>query len=115
MNRTLKNVLRVAGIAVGVGAAAWAMRHRLLPAPNVPEEPPARFRTGPDTVQETAADADDLTEITGIGPVYAGRLAEAGITSFDGLAATSAAGVASAAGVSESTAAEWTDRAASRA
>jgi predicted flap endonuclease-1-like 5' DNA nuclease len=37
----------------------------------------------------TAAETDDLTAINGIGPTYARRLSEAGINTFDRLAALS--------------------------
>lgn len=113
MKKPLRNLLRVAGIAIGVGAAVWAMRDKLLPAPNVPDEPPPRFRTGPEK-PPAAASSDDLTEIKGIGPVYASRLAEAGMTSFAQLASGSAAQIAGAAGVSEQVAAAWIGQAAGR-
>ena len=109
MNKPLRNLLRVAGIAIGVGAAVWAMRDKLLPAPNVPDEPPPRFRTGPE--EPVAADGDDLTVIKGIGPVYASRLVQAGIITFAELAKAAAPGVATAAGVSEGIAAAWIEQA----
>jgi len=113
MNRTLKNVFRVAGIAVGLGAAVWALRDKLLPAPNVPDEPPPRFRTGPTDARATGEEGDDLTEIKGIGPVYASRLPAAGIDTFAALAKADPDAVAAAAKVSEQTAAEWIEQAAS--
>lgn len=111
MNKTLRNLLRVAGVAVGIGAAIWAMRDKLLPAPNVPDEPPARFRTGPGNAPPPS-DGDDLTAVKGIGPVYASRLDSAGLASYAALAAADAAAVATAAGVSEAVAQGWIDRAA---
>ncbi len=42
-----------------------------------------------ESAHATAAGADDLTRVTGIGPVFAGRLAEQGITTFAALAQTS--------------------------
>jgi predicted flap endonuclease-1-like 5' DNA nuclease len=111
MNQPLKNVLRFGGVIVGLGAAVWALRDKLLPAPEIPEGPPPRFRTGgTDSVAE-----DDLTDVKGIGPVYAERLAEAGVTTFAELAAADLAVVADAAGVSESTATSWIEQAAALA
>jgi predicted flap endonuclease-1-like 5' DNA nuclease len=111
MNKPIRNMLRVAGIAIGVGAAVWAMRDKLLPAPNIPEEPPPRFRTGP-VMPVANGGGDDLTEIKGIGPVYASRLAQAGIATFATLAAATPAIVAEGAGVSEAVAAAWIEQAA---
>ncbi len=108
MNKPLKQVLRIGGVIVGLGAAVWALRDRLLPAPEIPDGPPPRFRTG-DT---PAAPHDDLTAVKGIGPVYAERLVEAGITSFAALVNADAVAVSEAAGVSESTAKSWMEQAA---
>lgn len=108
MNKPFKNILRIGGVIVGLGAAVWALRDRLLPAPEIPQGPPPRFRTG--SMESPAA--DDLTEVKGIGPVYAERLAEAGVTSFEGLASADAAAISEAAGVSTSTATSWMEQAA---
>ena len=104
MNKPLKQVLRIGGVVIGLGAAVWALRDKLLPAPQIPDGPPPRFRTA-----ETSG--DDLTAVKGIGPVYAERLVEADITSFAALADGGAAAVSEAAGVSESTAASWMEQA----
>lgn len=113
MNQPLKQVLRIGGVVIGLGAAVWALRDKLLPAPEVPEGPPPRFRTGTTTVgaAESAGD-DDLTEVKGIGPVYAERLTDAGVTTFAELAEADATAIAGAAGVSESVAASWMEQAA---
>ena len=108
MNKPLKQVLRIGGVIVGLGAAVWAMRDKLLPAPEIPDGPPPRFRTA-DT---SATPGDNLTTVKGIGPVYAERLADVGITSFDELVSADAAAVSEAAGVSESTASSWMEQAA---
>jgi predicted flap endonuclease-1-like 5' DNA nuclease len=113
MNQPLKQVLRIGGVVIGLGAAVWALRDKLLPAPEIPEGPPPRFRTGSTTADAPkSAAGDDLTEVKGIGPVYAERLAEAGVTTFATLANADAAAVAGAAGVSESVAASWMEQAA---
>jgi len=98
MNHAAKNLLRVAGVVAGLGAAAWALRDKMLPPPEVQEGPPPKFRTG---------GADDLTLIKGIGPVYRDRLTDVGVHSFVDLAEASAADIAEAAGVSESIAQSW--------
>lgn len=110
MNKPLKQVLRIGGVMVGLGAAIWALRDRLLPAPEIPDGPPPRFRTG-DT---STTQSEDLTAVKGIGPVYAERLAEAGITSFAELVDSDAAALSEAAGVSESTATSWMEQVANR-
>lgn len=74
---------RVVGLAGGIGALAWAMRDRLvsIAIPREPDRPV--FRTPP-----TSSVTDDLTRITGIGPVFARRLADHGIRSFQELGNT---------------------------
>lgn len=104
MNNTAKNLIRAVGVVAGLGAAVWALRDRLLPAPEVHSEPPPRFRAGMST-------PDDLTEIKGIGPVTAAKLAEHGISKFDDLAAMAPDDVATAAGTSSAAAAAWIDSA----
>ena len=106
MNKPIKQVLRIGGVIVGLGAAVWALRDKLLPSPEIPDGPPPRFRTGD-------ASDDDLTTVKGIGPVYAERLVEAGITSFAELISAGPVAVSDAAGVSEATATAWMEQAAS--
>ncbi|GMQ85795.1 MAG: hypothetical protein BMS9Abin07_1363 [Acidimicrobiia bacterium] len=108
MKEPIKTFLRIAGVVVGLGAAAWALRDRLLPAPAIPEGPPPRFRTSP----PAKADPDDLTAVKGIGPVYAERLVAAGYDTFATLVAAGADAVGDAAGVSSQTAAKWVKSAA---
>jgi predicted flap endonuclease-1-like 5' DNA nuclease len=99
MNHAAKNLLRVAGVVVGFGAAVWALRDRMLPAPEIHNEPPPKFRTGGGT--------DDLTDVKGIGPVYADRLNTSGIHSFSDLAGAQAQHVADVAETSLSVAETW--------
>lgn len=61
------------------------------------------------------ATADDLTELSGVGPTYATRLAEAGITTFAALAKADAAKVAEIAQVSEKAAGGWVAGASAKA
>ena len=107
MNKPLKQVLRIGGVVVGLGAAVWALRDKLLPAPQIPDGPPPRFRSADTSV----ASSDDLTAVKGIGPVYAERLVESDITTFAELLDAGVAAVSEAAGVSESTAASWMEQA----
>lgn len=109
MNRTFKNVIRFAGVAAGLAAAAWAMRDRMLPEPAPPTDTPPRFRTGGEQP------SDDLTVIKGIGPAFAGRLDDAGVTSFAMLAGQDALTVAEVANTTEMVAQRWIDDAASHA
>ncbi len=54
---------------------------------------------------------DDLTAIKGIGPVYAARLDEAGVTSFRALAESDATALAGRLGISVDSVAAWIDQA----
>lgn len=119
MNHTAKNFIRFAGVVIGLGAAAWALRERLLPAPEIHDEPPPRFREGDMTdasagAGETGAAADDLTAINGIGPVTAAKLSDAGIVTFGSLAAADVNAVSEIAGTSQSAAAKWIEAASTR-
>lgn len=102
----MKRVIRSIGIVAGLAAAIWVMRDRLLPDPPPPTDSPPRFRTG-------GTSGDDLTRIKGIGPAFATRLSDAGITSFTALAAGDAATIAEIANTTETTAQRWIDDAAS--
>ena len=110
MNHTAKNLIRIAGVVAGLGAAVWAMRDRLLPAPEVPQGPPPRFREAARPAP-AVAEPEDLTIIKGIGPVTATKLADAGILNLRALADSDAATVAGAAGTNEATANAWIDAA----
>lgn len=108
MRRSTKIGSAIVGVGAGIVAALWMLRDRLFrpeTSPVTPAEAPA-FRVAPPPTAERA-DADDLSEIKGIGPVFKGRLAAAGISRFDELAATEPDTVAEAAGVTETRAAEW--------
>lgn len=58
-------------------------------------------------VVEIDEEKDDLTEINGVGPTYASRLAEAGILTYADLAKADVAKVAEVAKVSEAAATGW--------
>jgi predicted flap endonuclease-1-like 5' DNA nuclease len=96
---------KVLGFVGGALAILWAMRDRLvsIAAPQDPEPP--KFRVVPPS--PAPATEDDLTVIGGIGPVFAGRLRDAGITSFADVAAAGPARLAEVTGASETRAGEW--------
>lgn len=96
---------KVIGFVGGALAILWAMRDRLvsIAAPQDPEPP--RFRVVPPP--QAAPTEDDLTTISGIGPVFAGRLRDAGITTFADLTATGPGRLAEITGASESRATDW--------
>jgi len=106
MNQTVKNLIRIGGVLAGIGAAIWAMSDRLLPSPEIHDEPPPLFRIPPQP--------DDLTEIRGIGPVTASKLNDAGITTFADIAATPTDELATAAKTSATTATRWGEDARAR-
>ncbi len=54
---------------------------------------------------------DDLTRVTGVGPVYADRLNDLGITGFTALRDVNTAKLAESLGLSESTVADWQSQA----
>ena len=83
----------------------WLTREHLLPAPKVSDEPPPHDRATP------PPEPDDLTEVKGIGPVYASRLNEAGIVTFRGLAESDSAATAAAIDMPAETVAGWIEQA----
>jgi predicted flap endonuclease-1-like 5' DNA nuclease len=108
MNHAMKNAIRIAGVVAGLAAAAWAVRDRMLPAPEAPTDTPPRFRTGSTRI------GDDLTEIKGVGPAFASRLSEADIASFADLAKQEANELAEAVNTTPETAQRWIDAATAR-
>lgn len=111
MNNTVKNVIRVAGVLMGLAAAAWALRDKVLPAPEVPTGPPPKFRE-PAGDRDTTATAD-LTTVKGIGPKTSEKLTSAGIGDLRALAGSEPTTVAEAADTSEATATRWIEAAGS--
>lgn len=109
----MRRFLRAAGLLAGLGAAAYLLRERWVRVPEEPGPPPHFRATSPNgeaaapASAVTQALADDLTEINGIGPVYAGRLQASGITTFSGLAAADAEGTAETIDVGPEMVADW--------
>jgi predicted flap endonuclease-1-like 5' DNA nuclease len=60
---------------------------------------------------DAAAEPDDLTEIKGVGPAYADRLEDAGVTTFAGLAEADPEELAAATDLSPKRVGRWIDRA----
>ncbi|MGH8945263.1 MAG: helix-hairpin-helix domain-containing protein [Acidimicrobiia bacterium] len=100
-----RKVLKLLGIIGGIAALAWAMRDRLISVATSrePELPSLR-----DTARVIHPPVDVLS---GIGKVYADRLAKAGIGDVGALAAATPDSVAEAAGISSARARDWIDQA----
>ncbi len=92
----------------------WAMRDRLISiaAPAEPEPPRFRVVTPPPEMPSTDSVTDDLTRVSGIGPVFASRLRAAGIDTFAKLAASDDATLAEIADVPDSRVEGWREQAA---
>ncbi len=98
----MKSLLRTLVTLGLAGLAIYLLRDRLLPPPVI-EPAPAPIRGIP----HKPSTSDDLTAVTGIGPVYAARLVESGISSFRQLASADPEQVATAAGVRPDAVADW--------
>ena len=106
-----KRLLRLIGLLGVLLAILWLTREHLLPAPRVSKEPPPHFRSSPPppppAETPAPADPDDLTEIKGIGPVFASRLEAMGIVTFAGLASADVTATAESVDTSESNVNDW--------
>jgi predicted flap endonuclease-1-like 5' DNA nuclease len=99
----MKALFRTLGMLGVAALAIYLLRDRLLPPPVI-EPAPAPIRG---TAPPPPATADDLTAVAGIGPVYAARLVESGISSFRQLASADPERIATAAGVRPDAVADW--------
>ena len=106
--RILIRFIRFVTTVAGVGLLVWLMRDRMVNLPVRTDESFPVFRSSP-PVHEPPH--EDVTAITGIGPVFAERLAEVGIDSVVDLSTAPAITVAAAAGVSEQIATDWISQA----
>lgn len=116
-------LLAMGGLA---GLVLWWKRHSIFPAPQVDTGPAPAFRRSPAprpapvaTEAEPPAAAaaaaqpeDDLRRIKGIGPVYDGRLHDAGIRSFSALIAADSQHIAAALDVAPEAVEDWKRQAA---
>ncbi|MBK5266912.1 MAG: helix-hairpin-helix domain-containing protein [Acidimicrobiia bacterium] len=108
----LAKAARIIGIVGGIGAVAWAMRDRFvtLALSREPEHP--TFTLPPEPPDSVATDPDDLTVIGGIGPVFARRLMEVGIATYENLAGATPGRLAGIINVTEARAGKWIEDAA---
>ncbi|HSR45276.1 MAG TPA: helix-hairpin-helix domain-containing protein [Acidimicrobiia bacterium] len=115
----MKRLVRLMSFAAAVAAIIWAMRDRFisLALPREPEPPVLRHPEDHPRVPHRPHQAahedleplvkDDLQEIKGIGPVFAAKLADLGITSFADLAAGSIDELASGLDTTETRISDW--------
>lgn len=111
MIRLLAFLVRFATTVAGVLFMFWLLRDRLVHLTPRRSAFVSPLRPAPADIVPPLA---DITEVKGIGPVFAERLASRGIVGLEGLAASDAGAVAAAAGVTEDRAAEWITEAESR-
>lgn len=110
----VKKVFRFFGVLAGLGTVIWVMRDRFisLALPREPEPPTFRVAPHPpQPIDETPTEADDLTIIKGVGPVYAARLEDSGITTLAGLSAADAEVLAGTIDVPVARVSDWVDEA----
>ncbi|MFA9426521.1 class III poly(R)-hydroxyalkanoic acid synthase subunit PhaC [Natronorubrum sp. A-ect3] len=81
---------------------------------DVGSEPTEPTETTADDQSVADADADDLTDLNGVGQAYADSLADAGIETFDQLAEADVADLASETGISPSRIEDWIGQARNR-
>lgn len=107
----MKKLLKLLVLGGIIAVITTILRDQLLPSPETPQAHPPAFRSPPAPPPRPASpspeSADDLTRVNGIGPVYAGRLAGAGIHTFGDLAAADADELASHAGLPRQRVAGW--------
>lgn len=100
----MKRLAKVIGFVAAAVAVVWAMRDRFISVATSREPEPPAFKAEPPPTQAATVDSLD-----GIGPVFAERLATAGLGTVDALAKASPDRVAEAAGVSAARARTWID------
>lgn len=108
----MKRALRILAFLAGIGTIIWVMRDRFISLA-LPREPqPPTFRVAPHEPKAVSPPpADDLTIIKGIGPVYAARLQEAGVTTLRALAGSDAGGLAERLGLPAARVSTWIEEA----
>jgi len=115
----MKKLFKLISLAAFAAGIAWMLRDQLLPGPQEPTAHPPPFRNPPPPPEEAkpapaakpSGDAfklqDDLTAVNGIGPVYAKRLAGAGIKSFSDLSKADAEDLANRTDLPRDRVADW--------
>ena len=109
----VKKVFRFFGVLAGLGTVIWVMRDRFisLALPREPEPPTFRVAPHPPPSEEEPSQKADLTIVKGVGPVYAARLEEAGITTLGGLGAADAETLAATIDVPVGRVSSWIEEA----
>lgn len=109
----MKKLAKILGILGGAGAVAWAMRDRItsIASPKEPETPNFRVVTPPSTPPASAPSTDQLVNVEGIGPIFAAKLVEAGITTPAELVTAGPSRIAEIVGLPESRVQGWIDHA----
>lgn len=77
----------------------------------IPDEPEESVAAAAEETAEATAEGESVEEISGIGPAYAERLEEIGITTVQELAAADAASIAEQTNIGEGRANTWIERA----
>jgi predicted flap endonuclease-1-like 5' DNA nuclease len=114
---SVRRLARILGVIGGVGAILWAMRDRLLSVaiPREPQQPAFRVPERPSRSRPEAKEEEPsphgVTDVNGIGPVYATRLEAAGVTTLSDLARSDAEDIAKAADVTAARAGSWIESA----
>ncbi len=114
----MRRLIRFGFWAAVLAGVAKYLGDRLVPAADTTPSDPPRYRAPPPPPAEpppepvpSAGPADDLEQVTGIGPVFAARLAKAGVTSFADLATADGATLAAQVDVPAHQIADWIDQA----
>ena len=102
----MKKLAKVLGLIGGAAAVVWAMRDRFVSVATSREPEAPSFRAPAEDESVLGIEAVD-----GIGPVFASRLADAGLDTVRDLATASPDKVAEAAGVSAARARSWIEQA----
>jgi predicted flap endonuclease-1-like 5' DNA nuclease len=107
----MKKLFQFALLLGAVSVVVWLTREKLLPTPHVSHEHPPHYRSTP---PPPPIAVDDLTEVKGIGPIYAAGLGKMGITTFRALSEADPQAVAAALKVASNRAAGWITQARTR-
>ena len=102
----MKKLAKILGLIGGAAAVIWAMRDRLVSVATSREPEVPSFRAPAE-----GGGGLSIETVDGIGPVFASRLADAGLDTVNNLAVASPDKVAEAAGVSAARARSWIEQA----
>jgi polyhydroxyalkanoate synthase len=112
----MKKFLKLLTLIAFAAGVTWLLRDQLVPGPTAPDPHPPAFRHPPEPPHAATGLAesaiDDLTEVNGIGPVYAAKLDAAGIKTFRDLADADADRLAADAGLPRDRVVDWIGKAA---